>query len=306
MQYKQTPPIQFIPVFEAAARLLSFKEAAEELCVTAPAVGQQVKAFEHWLGKPLFFRKTRLLSLTEEGKYYLKVAQTIMTAHREGYTEYVRRFEKSSLHVSATLFVAQELLMPNYLQFGERLPGTELRIEARMSNVDFNEEPIDAALRFGDGNWAYLDCRWLSSAMVTPVCSQSYLEAHEFTDLSELYKHRLIYAEPSMSNWGEKFWPADTVQVYDNIICDSYLTALKAASDGLGVALAILPTANSWINDGRLVLPFPQQIKIDLSYWLVSPNVDAPRAEIEILYAWLQDIFKGLPSLDLTLATINL
>ena len=50
MQYKQTPPIQYIPVFEAAARHLSFKKAAMELCVTAPAVGQQIKAFEQWLG----------------------------------------------------------------------------------------------------------------------------------------------------------------------------------------------------------------------------------------------------------------
>jgi len=306
MQYKQMPPIQFIPVFEAAARHLSFKKAARELCVTAPAVGQQIKSFEDWLGKALFYRQTRLLSLTREGEYYFKVAQSIMAAHSKGYTEYARRFEKSALHISATLFVAQELLMPNYLKFSEVLPGRELRIEARMSNVDFNEEPIDAALRFGDGNWPELDCRLLGLATVTPVCSSSYARQHEFTGLSELYKHRLIYAEPSISDWGKNFWPASTKQAYDNIICDSYLTALKAASDGLGVALAILPTANAWINDGRLVLPFDKQIGIDLKYWLVSPKTDQEKPEIEALYTWLTTIFDALPVLDTPLETIEL
>ena len=44
MRYKQTPPIQWLPTFEAAARLLSFKAAAEELHVTPPAISQQINA----------------------------------------------------------------------------------------------------------------------------------------------------------------------------------------------------------------------------------------------------------------------
>lgn len=306
MQYRQTPPIQFIPVFEAAARHLSFKKAAQELCVTAPAVGQQVKAFEQWLGKPLFHRHTRHLSLTPEGKYYAEIARHVVKAHNQGYTDYTRLFDKASLHLSAPLFVAQELIMPNYLQFKNYVPDTELRIEARMSHVDFDAEPIDAAIRFGIGDWPNLDCRLLSKASVSPVCSQSYADQHDFTELKELHRHRLIYAEPAMMDWGERFWHQGATQAYDNIICDSYLAALKAASDGLGVALGIFPTANPWINNNRLILPFPVHINIDMSYWMVTPKCEEEKPEIDALYGWLKQLFDDIPTTDISVSLLDI
>jgi len=306
VQYRKTPPIQFIPIFEAAARHLSFKKAAQELCVTGPAVGQQVKAFEQWLGKPLFYRHARHLSLTPEGEYYAEIAKDVVKAHSQGYTDYSRRFDTSSLRLSAPLFVAQELIMPNYLEFKKHVANTELRIEARMSHVDFDAEPIDAAIRFGSGDWPHLDCRLLCKASVAPVCSQSYADKHPFTDLGELYKHRLIYAEPAMMDWGKHFWHEGATQEYDNIICDSYLAALNAASDGLGVALGIFPTANTWVNNGRLLLPFPVHIGIDMSYWMVTPKSEENKPEIDALYSWLQQLFDDIPTIDLAVSALDI
>lgn len=294
MKYRQTPPIQYIPVFEAAARHLSFKKAAEELCVTAPAVGQQIKAFENWLQKPLFNRHTRHISLTPEGRYYFDLAQDIMQSHLQGFALYSRRFRRSSLRVSAPVFVAQEVIMPHYLQFAEFAPGTELRLEARMSLVDFGIDPVDAAIRFGDGDWPELDCRKLCDASVTPVCSPAYADAHPFTTSDKLYQHRLIYAEPYMVDWGQSFWRERDQQPFDSIVCDSYIAALKAAADGLGVALAILPTANIWINSGRLKMPFAERIDTDKGYWLVTPRSDRRRSEVDVLYHWLLRLFDGL------------
>jgi LysR family glycine cleavage system transcriptional activator len=306
MQYKQTPPIQYIPVFEAAARHLSFKKAAEELCVTAPAVGQQIKAFEQWLGKPLFKRQTRKLALTAEGVYYFNAAKTLMKHHHTAYAEYTRRFDHSSLLISTTLFVAQELVMPNYLSFSDFSPGTELRLEARMSHVDFEAEPIDAAIRFGDGKWPGLECWLLDTSTVSPVCSPSYAKENALSDISELYKHRLIYAQPSITDWGQYFWKEGITQPHDTIMCDSYLAALKAASDGLGVALAILPSANGWINDGRLVLPYPIQVDIKRGYWLVYPKTEKSKPELEALFTWLKQIFAAAPNIETHLITLDI
>lgn len=302
MRYKHTPPIQFIPVFEAAARHLSFKLAAQELCVSAPAVAQQVKAFEHWLGQSLFNRHTRALSLTEEGVFYFEVAQKTMKDHCLGHLDYVKRFEKCSLTVSAPFFVAQELLMPNYLKFSDYASDTELRIETRKSYVDFDNEAIDAAVRFGDGKWSDLNCRLLSKAMVAPVYGPSYELSDSLCEISELHKHRLIYANPEMMNWGELFWAEGVEQEFDNIICDSYISAIKAAENGLGVALGIFPTLNSWINDKRLILPFDDVIETDRGFWLVSPKkkslqIDKQLAELEALYCWVKDVFDNIPEL---------
>jgi len=45
-----------MPVFEAAARHLSFTRAAEEMHVTQAAISHQIKALEEWLGVSLFRR----------------------------------------------------------------------------------------------------------------------------------------------------------------------------------------------------------------------------------------------------------
>ncbi|MEO0914778.1 MAG: LysR family transcriptional regulator [Pseudomonadota bacterium] len=66
------PPLNGLRAFEAAARHLSFKHAAGELCVTASGVSQQVKGLETTLGVDLFRRLPRGLLLTDAGEAYLK------------------------------------------------------------------------------------------------------------------------------------------------------------------------------------------------------------------------------------------
>jgi LysR family transcriptional regulator, glycine cleavage system transcriptional activator len=65
------PPLNGLRAFEAAARHLSFKNAANELGVTAGAVSQQVRELERKLGVPLFRRRPRSLLLTSEGEALL-------------------------------------------------------------------------------------------------------------------------------------------------------------------------------------------------------------------------------------------
>ena len=56
MSRRQLPPLTALRAFEAAARHLNFERAGEELAVTASAIGQQVRALESWLRRPLFTR----------------------------------------------------------------------------------------------------------------------------------------------------------------------------------------------------------------------------------------------------------
>ena len=65
------PPLNALRAFEAAARHLSFKQAAHELHVTAGAVSQQVRLLEARLGVKLFERLTRQVILTRAGEAYL-------------------------------------------------------------------------------------------------------------------------------------------------------------------------------------------------------------------------------------------
>ncbi len=64
MKIKPLPPMNSLIVFEAAARHLSFTKAANELNVTQGAISRQIRQLEEYLGKELFLRANRNISLT--------------------------------------------------------------------------------------------------------------------------------------------------------------------------------------------------------------------------------------------------
>ena len=68
---RRMPSLRSLRAFQTAGRHLSFKLAAEELCLTASAISHQVKGLEAFLDLDLFVRKTRALEFTEAGKKYL-------------------------------------------------------------------------------------------------------------------------------------------------------------------------------------------------------------------------------------------
>lgn len=57
-------PLSALRAFDAAAKHQSFKDAAEELAVTPAAISQQVRHLEAVLGRQLFYRSNRSLTLT--------------------------------------------------------------------------------------------------------------------------------------------------------------------------------------------------------------------------------------------------
>ena len=65
---RRLPPAQALHAFEAAARHMSFTEAARELGVTQAAISQRIRLLEHRLGQPLFLRHPRGLELTDAGR----------------------------------------------------------------------------------------------------------------------------------------------------------------------------------------------------------------------------------------------
>ncbi len=295
MQYRKTPPIQWLPVFEAAASQLSFKKAAEILCVTPPAVSQQIKALENWLGVALFTRQTRQLALTAEGEFYLDVAREVLHAHTQGYAGFKRRFDERSFKISTSVFVAQELLIPNYLSFADFCSDTELRIEAGMSLVDLENEAIDATIRFGSGNWPNITSHKLCNIDIAPVCSPNYFSKNPIRKIDDLKNHKLIMTAGMFEVW-EQWGLGENLSNQECMVCDSYMSVMKAASEGLGVTMGFFPIANSWVNKGLLVAPFTQRTTTPYAYWVCYPS-NHPHPATEAFLKWSESVFEQIPAL---------
>lgn len=75
--------LRVLEYFLAVAREQSISAAAEFLHLTQPTLSRQIKDLEEEFGKQLFLRGNRRVTLTEDGVYFRKKAEEIVTlAHR--------------------------------------------------------------------------------------------------------------------------------------------------------------------------------------------------------------------------------
>ena len=104
------PSLKFLKTFQVAARLQSFKAAAEELFVTPSAISHQIKALEEHLGVSLFQRGVRTLTLTDAGANYLEHINDIFSK-LESVTEQLQvRYGRTIIRLNVPSFFANELL----------------------------------------------------------------------------------------------------------------------------------------------------------------------------------------------------
>src|SRR5579871_1444805 len=100
------PPLNALRAFEATARHLSVKDAAEELCVTPGAVSQLLKTLELYYGVRLFSRGNRSIALTDTGQGLLPSIRTAFRIITDASEKLVSSVDSGVLTVSVTPFFA--------------------------------------------------------------------------------------------------------------------------------------------------------------------------------------------------------
>jgi DNA-binding transcriptional LysR family regulator len=154
--FRRLPSLSALRTFESAARLGSFKAAADELHVTATAVSHQIRALEQRLGQPLFHRSTRSITLTEPGRKIAAVLTQTFLALRDVVEEIAPK--NAPLTISTTSSFATLWLVPRLVDFQARHPDCAVQLETTTRLTDlFGERRVDVAIRYGHGPYAGLD-----------------------------------------------------------------------------------------------------------------------------------------------------
>lgn len=294
---RQLPPLNSLRAFEAAARHLSFKKAAEELNVTAAAVSQQVKALEDFYGVPLFRRLTRALRLTDAG-------QSALPALREGFdrlaeaAERLQRAKKGGvLTVSVPPSFGAKWLVPRLDRFRAAHPEFELRIDATDALIDFAGDGVDVALRYGRGDYPGLESECLMSEIAFPVCSPALLAGDRpLKAPGDLAHHTLLHVQWKMESEASPNWRmwlraagADMVDPEPGPRFTQENMAAQAAIEGHGVALVSSAVVAADLRTGRLVRPFaPATSEASrFSYYLVYPPSHACDPKVQAFRSWI-------------------
>jgi LysR family glycine cleavage system transcriptional activator len=290
--YRKLPPMAALRAFEAAAELMSFKAAAAQLHRTPSAISHQIRGLEEEMGTALFHREPHGLRLTDAGRDYFRAVHEALDALGEATARVRQGHGERTVTISLFPSFAVRWLIPRLNDFRERWPDFEIELVSSVRRVDFESGVIDAAIRFGDGDWAGLRCDPLMREERFPVCSPALVAGPPaLRTPRDLGASILLHNGAHPGEWEEWLAEADVSEVpaERGPVFDASNEVLAAAANGMGVALGRTPLVESDLSAGRLVEPFDQRLRSMGQYWLVAPAAPAERPPLQALRAWLLD-----------------
>lgn len=288
MSPPRLPPNAALRAFEAAARHVSFRRAAEELHLTESAVSHQVRALEELLGLKLFERQPRGLSLTDAGNRYFAAVREALDRIANATVE-LQRGEAATLRVSVLTAFAVGWLIPRLPDFRARHPNLALDLQTSDRVVDLRREQIDVALRYGSGPWPGLSAVKLVEETLQPLCTPAL--AAELARPADLLRRPLLRNTQHPDEWGLWLHGVGLTPPEGGLSFESSTLVLEAAAQGLGVALGRRPLSAQKLAAGQLVAPFPQAVASGKAYWFACLPEAAERPAVARFRAWLVEGF---------------
>jgi LysR family glycine cleavage system transcriptional activator len=289
---RRLPSLNALRAFEAAARHLSFKDAASELSVSQSAVSHQIKALEEHLGLVLFTRRTRGIELTRKGLLYYPILRNALDSIAEG----TERILSSSPVTVLTLQVYSTFtirwLLPRLPSFQAEHEDMQVRLTTAQMDADFEHDDVDAAIMIGVADNPGLHYDHLFDVQMFPVCSTSYLKKNHDTlsKPQDIPPRDLLQVYPSANDWPTwlETQGITAVDMTQGLQLESYDLALSSAAQGMGIALAQQPYISRDLANGALVEMFPGLRVINpRSWYLACRKEQREQAKIEVFRSWL-------------------
>jgi len=282
--------------FEAVARRLSFRGAAEELSLTQPAISRQIRSLEEELGSALFLRGTRHVELTGPGSVLLRSVAPWLEQLDASVRQIRTQRHRQQVGVTTFASFASLWLLPRLPYFQREHPDIDIRISAHDGWADPDDPQIDLALRYCLARDAPAGSLPLFGEVVTPVASPSLAAALPLRTPADLADHTLLEEDdhrPSADYLGWRHWLK--LQQQPNLEPRRWLflnfthQQVQAALAGQGVALARLALIAETLVRGDLVEPFGRAGRIDspFGYWLVRWPARRDRPELRAFEDWV-------------------
>ena len=281
-------PLTSLRTFEAAARHLSFKEAAEELCVSATTVSNQIRQLEKDWGCKLFYRHTRSVSLTEQGNALSRVLTRAFDDIRNEVEQHVIP-SRWTVSIAVGPIFGSRWLGPRLARFGKEHPKIELLVHQGSRIADAKQLRTDLAVDWGLGEWRGLLSTRLLEARYSPIISP-YLakDVGPLTHPSHLANLTIIHQHDhsEWQNWFELAGCADVHSGREFTIVDSNMVQ-RAVKDGQGVALGVFPFMDDEVATGQLIKPFDIDLMPTRAFHLLERPKARDSAAIRTVCDWI-------------------
>jgi LysR family glycine cleavage system transcriptional activator len=281
-------PLHALQAFVAVARARNLTRAAAQLNLTVSALSHQMRALEQRLNQRLLVRGPRGVALTQAGERLLEAA----APHVEGIERVfagMRERNSDALTISALPSFSSSWLMPRLPAFMALHPGLEFNLQTSVALVDFEREPVDAAMRLGSGQWPGLTAELLFEEWIVPMASPRLLGRRRRPKAGEMGAWPLL-GESDDNNrrwrrWFEQFGGTPPKR-YAASFTDAELLH-KAAAEGIGIALGRLVLARPLLENRSLIALTEERMPAGYSHYLVYPQRSADHAPLRAFRDWL-------------------
>jgi len=275
--------------FCIAARRLSFKAAADELCVTPSAVSHQIKALERQLAAELFERRTRAVVLTDVGAALLAQVEPLLSELEEVARRFARRgVERRVLRIGLLPFFASELFVPRLADFARRHRAIDIRVDTIEAGAGHSPS-CDASIPLLPAPPVGLAAHPLFSLELVPACSPQLARELGRAEPRVLARQTLIVHRARPHAWSGWFAACGLSLDHEPkvIRLDSMFAVARAAERGLGIALVPARLAGSWFASKALVRLSDTALDTPDRYYFVHRHEDGEDRDVCALRDWL-------------------
>lgn len=289
MVQRTLPPLTTLRAFEAAARFLSFKAAAEELRVTQSAISHQVASLERNLGTPLFLRLPGRVELSAQGAAYFPVVQDALDRIALA-TDRIRETNTpASLTVQVYVTVAVRWLIPRLQRFKEAFPEVAVNLDASLLDWEFNPDRADVGFIYTRApNRPSLSYTLLRRERLVGVCSPAIARAIKGPgDLRNVSFLAVSGTTEDVAIWAASVG-ATGVSQKSAPLFDSNLLAIEAAINGQGIVVVPQFLVEADLAAGTLVAPLASEVMQPGGWYLVHQERRASEKAMRKFLQWIQ------------------
>jgi LysR family glycine cleavage system transcriptional activator len=289
-------PLSALRAFAAVFETGGVRPAARALQVTHSAVSRHVRELEAWLGVALVEQRKggSRLALTVQGQALGKAAISGLT-DLERAVESVRELRRpNSVVLATTASFAGRWLMSRLPSLATSHPRIELSIVTQQAVRNVAEQGADLAIRMGNGPWPDGKCEPLMDDALYPVATRRYWNSLGDRRASRaLAKAHLLHDRDPAAGWDRWFtaYPSRDIDFRQGPRFTSSDLVLRAAAQGLGVALARARLAEEDVANGILFRPFgSEQVRLPSAYWLVHAEDESMRPAVHAVAEWIRSL----------------
>lgn len=287
-------PLKAMQAFEHVSRHGSVTKAALELGVSPGAISQQIRKLEKHLGLRLLERSGNGVELTSWGRMYQKGLTAAFDDLRQTHAALDRARASGSLVVSCLASVASRWIGPKLFDWHALHPAAKVRLIGAEAEPILHQDAFDFRISYGDKSKGFAHFSELFTDWVVPACAPSLIAGHDVSTADDVLRCPLIGIEweqqhrpaPSWSEWaasvGAKLRRPETELAFS-----LSSSALDAAVNGRGFALAQLAMIAEDLAAGRLVIPVDHRLQLSDPYFLAWDRAALDKPFATEFRAWV-------------------